>query len=477
MTDLRFTLLKEAKHLSIYSIAPVITGIGSFLLIPLFWSRLDPNDYGVIALSGVIGGIFASSLGLCLDQGLTRLYYEWAPDERPGRIFIIWVVNWLSIIILGIALLITVWLLLPYIFKDEYVYKYIMIGTLLSILGSLHILSLSLIRIKQLSALFMIYSLAQFFFDIGLKIIFVMFLDRGLIGFFIAAVISAVVMVVFSFVILLKNTKTILELKEIKEALQFSIPIIPNLLIGSLIVHLDKYILQMFLDLRTLGIYAISMNFASLVSRVHSILKLSLGPILYKYINKVGFSDLLYRIIFLHLIPLVSTYFLLSIFIDNIILLINNDKYFDIINVVPVLAVSTLLSCINPYLAPGILLSKKTKWLMVPTVINLVCTLLLIPVAVKLLGLQGLLGARVLIALFIFIVHLSVSSHLYKWSYPIGKSLVLVFLPVFIYSITNFVGSTMLIKPLIKDFISLTLFTVFIITLVLFKSKKLERTA
>ena len=92
MTDLRFTLLKEAKHLSIYSIAPVITGIGSFLLIPLFWSRLDPNDYGVIALSGVIGGIFASSLGLCLDQGLTRLYYEWAPDERPGRIFIIWVV-------------------------------------------------------------------------------------------------------------------------------------------------------------------------------------------------------------------------------------------------------------------------------------------------------------------------------------------------------------------------------------------------
>ena len=53
--------------------------------------------------------------------------------------------------------------------------------------------------------------------------------------------------------------------------------------------------------------------------------------------------------------------FIISIFIDEFIILINNPLYLDVIKYVPFLVVAQLVNSVGVYYSPGIFLSKRTE--------------------------------------------------------------------------------------------------------------------
>ncbi|TWW12146.1 hypothetical protein E3A20_03600 [Planctomyces bekefii] len=53
----------EMKNISLYALSVMITQAGSFILIPIFWKTLTPHDYGIIAVTEVVGGFLSIFFG------------------------------------------------------------------------------------------------------------------------------------------------------------------------------------------------------------------------------------------------------------------------------------------------------------------------------------------------------------------------------------------------------------------------------
>ena len=64
------------KHISNYASATIFASIVSVLLLPFFTRYLTPEDYGVLAIYAMFGGITANLLSLGLQSATIRYYYK-----------------------------------------------------------------------------------------------------------------------------------------------------------------------------------------------------------------------------------------------------------------------------------------------------------------------------------------------------------------------------------------------------------------
>lgn len=118
----------EAKSASVYTFSTFITRLWRFLLVPLFWKKLSPADYGLITVTDIAGMIVSIVIGLCLNTSITRFYYEWTVEERKSKIGIIWMMNWFSHIILGVPFIYLFSLVTHILFPDITFYPFVFMG-------------------------------------------------------------------------------------------------------------------------------------------------------------------------------------------------------------------------------------------------------------------------------------------------------------------------------------------------------------
>ena len=57
MTIVGPVLKGEARDALVFAGSNMLNRLGALLLLPLYWTRLKPEDFGVLAVIAVIGGI------------------------------------------------------------------------------------------------------------------------------------------------------------------------------------------------------------------------------------------------------------------------------------------------------------------------------------------------------------------------------------------------------------------------------------
>jgi len=354
---LKSIIKRESKDSVIFTLATFIPLIASFVLMPLMWQKLTPKDYGVIAVVEMIGVFMTIFLGLNLDQSITRFYYEWDEEVRRNKLGALWVLNWSAIIIVGYCLLLVIPKYSYYIFPsvDE---NLIYLGLVAVILQQLFVIPVALIRIKRLPMFYSALSLFRAFMQLGMSAYFVIILDEGVRGYLIANVYSALIVVPFLLLVMLYYSTPNMCFFRLKDELRFSLPLIPSNVIGAFTNVIDRYFLQHFASIEVLGIYSQAMKFAGIISSFHGALKMSYVPFLVKNIDN---KDTLNVVVNYYFATLLLLGFIISIFIDDFVSLINNPLYFDVIDYVPFLIFAQLISSIGVYYTPGIFLSKRTE--------------------------------------------------------------------------------------------------------------------
>ena len=101
MTAVGSILKGEAKDAIVFTGSSMLYQVGSLVLLPLYWSRLSPSDFGIIAVIAVIGAFQALFSSLSLDLAITRFYYEWPEAVRRRNLGAIWTWNWIITIVVG----------------------------------------------------------------------------------------------------------------------------------------------------------------------------------------------------------------------------------------------------------------------------------------------------------------------------------------------------------------------------------------
>lgn len=404
----------EAKASAVYALSIAVHKGGVILLAPVFWQKLTPADFGVIAVTEILQTFLVILLGLSLDQAITRFYYEWDEDKRDRYVGTVCLLSWCSTAILGGASFLFFRYTSLLLFPEVDFNPYITLGLANAILLALINPVFMVIRIRQLPKLFAVYSLSAFALQTVLSIYMVLILDRGVFGYLLALVLSNCVVVVACVGIMTKIARIAWEPAALRDVFKFSLPLVPFSIMQNLTAITDRFMLQQFGSLRMVGIYSLSLKFASGVTIVHNALKMSYGPFLYKTINRARGVEIVSGLIPLYILPIFFAGLFVSLLTADLVRLINQPAYFAVAAFVPYLAVGQIVAALYVYYAPGISLSKKTHLLLIPGIFQFVTIALASYVLVANYGVYGVVAAKLGSVAVFFALTVAISKKVYE---------------------------------------------------------------
>ena len=406
----------EIKDTSIYISTTLLIQVCNFIIIPILWRKLTPADFGIIAITEIIGQFIIIILGLALDSSITRFYYEWPEENRKKYIGSIWLLSLSCNISIGLTLLLIFRLLGQYIFPEVSFYPYLLLGIIYYIFLSLNQFVLSTIRIKKLSGLYAAHRTVFTILKIGLNLYVVLILDKGVTGFLFSNALACLLTLVFGIVIMVYHASFSVNVSINKQCLKFSLPIVPSTLIKNTTLIMDKFILQRYLSLDLLGIYSISSKFGLLVTNLYNALKLSYLPHMLQIVSSEDKQNIkkLSKSSLIYFAPIVILACLIILFIDEFVHIINREDYFAIVNYVPFLVSINVISATYIFFTPGLFLSKRTDLMWIPTIIELMSIIIGGYFLIRLFSLYGAILAKFMSSVIFFLVSLFFSNKYYK---------------------------------------------------------------
>jgi O-antigen/teichoic acid export membrane protein len=415
-------LRAEARDALVFTSSTLISRVGAFLLLPLFLSRLSPEDFGILAVIAVVGA-FQMLLGsLSLDLAVTRLYYEWPEAERRRNLGSIWVWNWIATLGSGALFLVVMPFLSPSLFPDVPYEPWLPLGIVSNTLAGLLVLPATTIRIKRLPWLFAAYSVGSFLVTGGLGLWFVLVLDLGLTGYLSSLIVANAALASAGIVLMLRFSRPSITSPGLRGALRFALPALPSAVISTVGVTLDRILLAQFATLHTLGIYAVAMKFVELIGALHQSLKMTFVPFTMQQVaaDVERGRRLVGSVIPFYLVPYLAATLGLVLFTSPVVRFIDQPEYFPVVEWVPWLAGAYLIACLYVYFGNGMLLAHRTDLLTIPAAAQvttmIVTGLLLIPpfqlagvVATRYAGAIVLFGSSLYLSRMVFRID-------YRWA-------------------------------------------------------------
>ncbi len=420
-------LRAEARDALVFTSSTLINRVGAFLLLPLFLSRLSPEDYGILAVIAVVGAFQLLIGSLSLDIAVTRQYYEWPEAERRRNLGAIWVWNWIATLGSGALALVVLPFVAPYLFPDVPYEPWLPLGIISNTLAGLLVIPATTIRIRRLPWLFAGYAVGSFVVTGALGLWFVLVLDLGLGGYLSSLIVANIALASASILLMLRLARPSITSPGLPGALRLALPALPSSAINTVGVTLDRLLLAQFAALETLGIYAVAMKFVELIGALHQSLKMTFVPFTMQQVavDAARGRQLVASVIPFYLLPYLAATLGLVLFIGPVVRIIGQPEYFPVVEWVPWLAGAYLIACLWVYFGNGILLANRTDLLTIPAAAQLaamtVTGLLLIPQ----LQLAGVVATRYAGAIVLFALSLYLSGRVFQIEHRWGVLLTL----------------------------------------------------
>lgn len=409
-------LRAEARDALVFTSSTLVSRVGAFLLLPLFLSRLSPEDYGILAVIAVVGAFQLLIGTLSLDLAVTRLYYEWPEAERRRNLGSIWVWNWLATIGSGAVFLVAMPFLAPFLFPDVPYEPWLPLGIVSNTLAGLLVLPTTTIRIKRLPWMFATYSVGSFVVTGGLGLWFVLVLDLGLSGYISSLIVANAALAGAGIVLMLRFARPSLTSPGLRGALRFALPALPSAAISTVGVTLDRILLAQFATLNTLGIYAVAMKFVELTGALHQSLKMTFVPFTMQHVatDVERGRRLVGAVIPFYLLPYLATTLGLVLFIGPVVRIIGQPEYFPVVEWVPWLAGAYLIACLFVYFGNGMLLANRTDLLTIPAAAQLAALTITAFLLIPPFQLAGVVATRYAGAIVLFGSSLYLSRRVFR---------------------------------------------------------------
>jgi len=277
------------KGSGIYGLGSVITKVASLLLTPLYTHYLTPAHYGILATAIVLTSSLEMILALRLDAAFSRFYF----DAKDDRARLNRTVSSLSAAVLGCAAtsLMLLWLAgqhVPALHEvngvafDPYL-KIVLATAFFSVIGAL---PMTLLQVQERAKTFALINLARFFLNTGCTIYLVAVLKGGAAGSLWGTLIGNVAFAAVCLVIIAPYLELSFDRRVVREALSFSLPLLPHAISLWALTLSDRLILGMFVSLDQVGIYALGYNLGMGMLLVVSAFTGSWAPIFFDTLKR-----------------------------------------------------------------------------------------------------------------------------------------------------------------------------------------------
>jgi len=250
-------LLILSKHSFIYGLGAMASKLITFLLLPLYTRYLTPSDYGILEIFGTTRGILAIIYIMGLSSALFMSYFHYR-DENDKKTVVSTALIFLTATSLFFSLiLISVANNFSMIFFHSIQYtSYFRIIFLTLFFDTAIAISLSVFRAKEESKKYALVSVIRVLLAIGLNIYFIVVLKRGILGILESGLITTSLLYAFLIPGILKNAGFRFSISDLREMLNFGLPLIAGGLSTWILTVSDRYFLFFLFTPHELGLYS-----------------------------------------------------------------------------------------------------------------------------------------------------------------------------------------------------------------------------
>jgi O-antigen/teichoic acid export membrane protein len=281
-----FETLKHSRYYFLSSVA--VRGMG-FISLPIMTRLLTPADYGVLSVFGGYQGIFLALLTLNCYVAPGRYYFE---DQKDLSGF-------LGTLIFFIGGILSLFFFFSVIWQNE-IAKFLdlPISTIAFIIPFILINVLNswyeqLLVPQRQSKKIAIRNIINAYGTFCLSIVFILLLEKEkFLGQIYATSVLGVAFSIYYFFELRPYFRLSFDLKHIKYALWYSLPLLPYSLSGVILTQVDRIIINKCSGYTDAGLYSFAYNIAALLSFVLSSLQLAWTPDYYSYMNEKEYQKL-----------------------------------------------------------------------------------------------------------------------------------------------------------------------------------------
>lgn len=376
----------------LYTIGTFGVKLIPFLLLPLYTRYLPPSDFGLIALASAVSSVLLVLVTLGLHGSVTYLFFRAKTDaERRRDIGTVWTGLMVSALLLCLGMDLIGSRAAVLLFRDIPYDPYLRLAIGIAFFSAFSLVPLSLAQVTERPLRYVAFSLAGALLTAIFVVWQIVLVRADATGYLLGMLLAGIVMAVPYTVMVVKSIRPCLHVPTLRFALIYSLPLVPHGVAGWLLELSDRVILERFVSLNQLGIYAFGYTLSSAVYFVAAANN-AWTPIMFRRVTERG-DDARYTIA-----VFTTYYFVLVIWIglglallaDVVVALLAAKAYATAAELMPWIIGGMIFHSL--YLLPaGVLfLRRRTGPIALATIsaglLNVIANLVLVPV-------YGVIGA------------------------------------------------------------------------------------
>lgn len=416
------TLLKQLLGESaIYGLSSIISRFISIFLVPLYTSIFVTADYGIMNLIGSFFFFVNIFVVFALDNSAARWYYDTTDEKDQKSTISTWFWFQLSASILSCGFIISISGILTEKLLEQNDPWLFIIPSLSVITNAFTTVVGNWFRMRRKALLTVTFNLSFSILTILLTIYFVLYLKKGVIGVFYAALASNILSSVFC-IFMLKDwiSPAHFSMRRLKEMLRFALPLIPTSLCFWVLTGSAPFILKEFCNIGEVGLFQMGLTISSAVAIFTSAFQMAWGPFAYSIMSKENAKAIYSTVLSIYCIIANVIALSVSLFAEDILILLTHPNYYDAYLVAGILTFNATLYSYVYILEIGNGISKNTKPLAIATFLSAFITIVILFILTPIFGKTGTAIAMVLGNLIIPVYVYRSAQKTYPIKYNIG---------------------------------------------------------
>ncbi len=423
-------IIDSYKDSIIYGVGSLANKFVGFLLLPVYTSYFSLAKFGVLGLIEPIVQFLFVLLGMGITSAFMRWYATSKDETKKKEIFFNSYILVFAIDLFFLIILILFSKTISLLFLDSTGYGLLLKLAFLNVFFTeVNAVIFMLLRIEKKALMFSGVKLAQFTLILALNILFLVYLDYGLISIFISQVIGSFLVFIFYIPQVLKHSTFRIKIPLLKEFLLFSLPLVPIGISNLVINFYNRLLLEKYIDMDAVGMFTFSYRLSNTTKiLIVESLSLSLMPVLYNKLVNVKDHPFIKRSYVYSAFIVMLVYLYFSSFGREVVYFFaQNEQYYDAYLLLPVLGIVNIFSVLIFYHNLLLGYEKKTKTMAAITIFSSLLSLLLNYILIPPFGNYGAAFALVgSMASIFFLTKFTSTKNKYGNFYPNKRIVILV---------------------------------------------------
>jgi O-antigen/teichoic acid export membrane protein len=274
---------KLVRHAGVYLAALVLARLQFFVTLPLVSRQVSPAEYGILTLANLFAVFVASAVQSTVSGSVERFYADHSGRERQEYLGTIYT----YLLALCTGALVLALLLGPaakaLVEADSYPFwPYFLVPIVTALIASLNTFSTSLFRIEEKPGRVLAFAAFRFVSALAAIWVGVGVLRLGLVGYLAALLSVEALNALAALPYTLNRITPVWNSEQLRKVLRFTLPLVPYVALAFLRDTGDRWILQHYITIESIGVYGLGWGIASGMGMVVSSLSVPYGASMMK---------------------------------------------------------------------------------------------------------------------------------------------------------------------------------------------------